>query len=70
MAFRRGLVQFTQIVKKGPLSPKDKAELKKEINGVIDKATRSITIHAIIQPPIGHQPAIDSDEQGSKKRRK
>jgi CRISPR/Cas system-associated endoribonuclease Cas2 len=70
MAFKRGLVKFAQIVKKGPLSPKDKQELKKEINDIIDKATRSITIQAIVQPPIGRQPPIDFEEQKPKKGRK
>jgi hypothetical protein len=70
MAFRRGLVKFTQIVKKGPLSPKDKQELKKEINDIIDKATRSITIQAIVQPPIGQQPPIDLEGRKPKKPRK
>jgi hypothetical protein len=73
MAFRRGLVKFAQIVKKGPLTPKDKEELKKEINGIIDKATRSITIQAIVQPPIGFQPSLDFEEkepEKPKKRRK
>jgi hypothetical protein len=70
MSFRRGLVKYSQIVKKGPLSPKDKQELKREINDIIDKATRSITIQAIVQPPLGHQPRIDFEEQKPKKRRK
>jgi hypothetical protein len=53
MAFKRGLVKYSRITHKGPLSAEDKKQLKQEINAIIDSATRSITLEAIVQPPLG-----------------
>jgi CRISPR/Cas system-associated endoribonuclease Cas2 len=49
------LVKYSRIIHKGPLSKDDKKKLKQEINAIIDAATRSITIEAIVQPPKGDQ---------------
>jgi CRISPR/Cas system-associated endoribonuclease Cas2 len=51
------LVEFTRLFKEGPLSDADKAELKRKINRIIDGATFSITIEAMVQVPI--QTAVD-----------
>ena len=51
MSFKRDLVKYTRIVQKGRLTAKQKQQLKNQINAVIDAATRSITIEAIVQPP-------------------
>jgi CRISPR/Cas system-associated endoribonuclease Cas2 len=51
------LVEFTRLFKEGPLSKADKAELKRKINKVIDGATFSITVEAMVQVPI--QAVID-----------
>jgi hypothetical protein len=55
MSFDRNLVKYSRIIHKGPLSKDDKKKLKQEINAIIDAATRSITIEAIVQPPKGDQ---------------
>lgn len=45
------LVNYTRLFKKGPLKPADKTELKKKINDIIDAASTSITIEAMVEEP-------------------
>ena len=47
--------KYSRIVHKEPLSAEDKKQLKKEINAIIDEATRSITIEVFVQPPMDDQ---------------
>jgi hypothetical protein len=53
MGFKKDLVKYSRIVHKGPLSAEDKKKLKQQINEIIDAASRSITIEAIVQPGLG-----------------
>ena len=65
------LVEYTRLFKEGPLSDADKVELKRKINEIIDGATFSITIQAMVQVPI--HSIVDhivkwSDEEKKKKK--
>jgi hypothetical protein len=55
MSFDKNLVKYSRIIHQGPLSANEKEKLKQEINAIIDAATRSITIEAIVQPPMDDQ---------------
>jgi len=61
MSFKR--VIYKKVVKEKPLSPMQKEQLKKQINAVIDAATRSIAIEAIVQS------SKDDQKKKLKKRR-
>jgi hypothetical protein len=43
------LVKYTRLFKKGPLTPQKKQILKEKINAIIDKASHSITIEAMVE---------------------
>jgi hypothetical protein len=42
------LVKYTRLFAKGPLSPRDKTVLKEKVNAIIDAASNSITIEAMV----------------------
>jgi len=50
MGGKGDLVNYTSIFKEGPLKPADKKELKEKINAIIDAASDSITVQALVKP--------------------
>ena len=44
------LVKYTRLFEKGPLTDAKKKVLKDKINAIIDLATNSITIAALVEP--------------------
>jgi hypothetical protein len=42
------LVKYTRLFAKGPLSAHDKTVLKEKVNAIIDAASNSITIEAMV----------------------
>jgi hypothetical protein len=46
------LVKYTSLIQKGPLTPGDKKKLKEKINAIIDAASGSITIQAMVEPTV------------------
>ena len=50
MSGKGELVNYTRIVHKGPLTPHDKQVLKDKINAIIDAASSTITIEAMVAP--------------------
>jgi hypothetical protein len=46
------LVQYIRLFKKGPLKAADKKVLKEKINAIIDSASDSITIEAMVAPSL------------------
>jgi hypothetical protein len=49
MSGKGELVDYTRMVEKGPLTPAQKAALKQKISDIIDAATHSITIEAMVE---------------------
>jgi hypothetical protein len=43
------LVNHTRIFEKGPLTPEQKRVLKEKINAIIDTASHTITIEAMVE---------------------
>jgi hypothetical protein len=44
-------VKYTRLFQQGPLTPAQKQELKDAINAIIDEASSTITIEAMVVPP-------------------
>jgi CRISPR/Cas system-associated endoribonuclease Cas2 len=44
------LVKYTRLFQQGPLTPAQKQDLKNQINAIIDQATNTITIEAMVVP--------------------
>jgi hypothetical protein len=49
MSGKGELVKFTRLFKKGPLKPHDKKVLKEKIDAIIDAASHTITIDAMVE---------------------
>jgi hypothetical protein len=49
MSGRGELVKFTLLFKKGPLTDHDKKVLKDKINAIIEEASNTITIEAMVE---------------------
>jgi hypothetical protein len=52
MSGKGELVEYTRLFKKAPLSERDKKELKEKINAIIDEATQTITIEALVEASV------------------
>ncbi len=52
MSGKGELVNYTRLFKQGPLTESDKAELKQKIADIIDGASYSITIEAMVEVPL------------------
>jgi hypothetical protein len=48
MSGKGELVKYTRLFAKGPLSAHDKTVLKEKVNAIIDAASNSITIEAMV----------------------
>ena len=48
MSGKGELVKYTRLFAKGPLSAHDKTVLKEKINAIIDAASNSITLEAMV----------------------
>jgi hypothetical protein len=49
MSGKGELVKYTRLFKRGPLSGRDKRELKAKINAIIDEASQTITVMAVVE---------------------
>jgi hypothetical protein len=52
MSGKGELVEYTRLFKKAPLTDKDKKELKEKINAIIDEASQTITIEAMVEASV------------------
>jgi len=50
MSGKGEVVKYTRLFEKGPLTSAKKKKLKDEINAVIDAASNSITLEAMVAP--------------------
>ena len=50
MGGKAELVKYTRLFEKGPLSAAQKKKLKEEIGAIIDAASNSMTIVALVEP--------------------
>ena len=60
MAGKGDLVHYTRLFKQGPLKPADKKDLKDKINAIIDAASGSIAVEAMVE-------ALPTDKEKYKK---
>jgi len=67
MSGRGELVKFTLLFKKGPLTDHDKKVLKDKINAIIEEASTTITIEAMVEAsPEDLRRERDKIERGKK----